>query len=176
MPGKFAFSVARANQYAPSAGAVGEIDVKVTITNQKRTAQVQGMLASRTFEHSEFRLAAIAAVGGSVRAIVNALDTRTAGGKLPGHELVDSAHKRLGKIAAADAGLIRNDDNGQPGFIQAANGIRNKGKHTKSAHMIQVTNFFGDGAVAIDEDGGTPCGWLRQGAPRKAGVEPRIPP
>jgi hypothetical protein len=42
--------------------------------------------------------------------------------------------------------------------------------------MIQVTNFFSDGAVAIDEDGGAPCSWLRQGTPRKAGVEPRIPP
>jgi hypothetical protein len=155
---------------------VGEFDVKVTIANHKGTAQVQGMLARRTFEHSEFRFAAIAAVGRSVRAIINAFDTRTGGSKLLGHELVHSVHKRLGKIAAADAGLIRDDDNGQPGFIEAANGSRDKGKHTKSAHMIQVTNFFGDGAVAIDEDAGTQCSWLRQGAPRKAGVEPRSPP
>jgi hypothetical protein len=134
------------------------------------------MLASRAFEHSEFRLAAIAAIGRSVRAIVNAFDARAGGSKPLGHELVDSVHKRLGKIAASDAGLIGDDDDGQPGFIQAANGSRDKGKHIKSADMIQVTNFFGDGAVPIDEDGGTPCGWLKQGAPRKAGVEPRIPP
>jgi hypothetical protein len=174
--GKFAFSVAGANQYAPSAGTVGEFDVKVAIANHKGTAQVQGMLASRAFEHSEFRLSAIAAVGWSVRAIVNAFDTRTGGCKPLGHELVDSVHKRLGKIAAADAGLIGDDDNGQPGFIEAANGSRDKWKHTKSAQMIQVTNFFGDGTVAIDEDGGTAHSWLKQGAPRKAGVEPRIPP
>jgi len=155
---------------------VGEFDVNVPIASHKGTAQVQGMLAGRAFEHSEFRLSAIAAVGGSVRAIVNAFDARTGGSKLLGHELVDSVHKRLGKIAAADSGLIGDDDNGQPGFIEAANGSRDKGKHTKSAHMIQVTNFFGDGAVAIDEDGGTPCSWLRQGAPRQAGVEPQIPP
>jgi hypothetical protein len=155
---------------------VGEFDVKVTIANHKGTAQVQGMLASRAFEHSELRLSAIAAIGRSVRAIINACDMRIGGSKLLGHELVDSVHKRLGKMAVADAGLIRDDDNGQPSFVEAANGSPDKGKHTKSVHMIQVTNFFGDGAVAIDEDGGTPCSWLRQGAPRKAGVEPRIPP
>jgi hypothetical protein len=155
---------------------VGEFDVKVTIANHKGTAQVQGMLADRAFEHSEFRLAAIAAVGRSVWAIVNPFDTHTGGSKLLSHQFVNSVHKRLGKIATADAGLIRDHDNGQPGFIEAANGSRGKGKHTKSAHMIQVTNLFGDGAVAIDEDGGTACSWLRQGAPRKAGVEPRTPP
>src|SRR5258708_27830335 len=126
------------------------------------------MLAGRAFEHSEFRLSAIAAVGGSVRAIVNAFDARTGGSRLLGHELVDSVHKRLGKIAAADSGLIGDDDNGQPGFIEAANGSRDKGKHTKSAHKIQATNFFGDGALRLAEAGGAPGTWLRHGPPRPA--------
>jgi hypothetical protein len=100
----------------------------------------------------------------------------TGGGKLLSHQFVNSIHERLWKIAAANARLICDDDNGQPGLIEAADGSRDKGKHTKSAGMIQVAHFFGDGAIAVEKDGGTPAGRFRQDAPRKARVAPKIPP
>jgi hypothetical protein len=34
------------------------------------------------------------------------------------------------------------------------NGLRSKRKHMKTADVIQVADFFGDGSVAIQENGG----------------------
>src|SRR5258708_33812758 len=114
MSGKLALSVYLANIYVQVAGTVGEFDVNEPIASHKGTAQVQGMLAGRAFEHSEFRLSATAAVGGRVRAIVNAFDARTGGSKLLGPELVASVPKRLGEIAAGGYGPIGCGENGQP--------------------------------------------------------------
>jgi len=45
------------------------------------------------------------------------------------------------------------------------NGSGNKGKDTKTAGVIQVADFLGDGAVAIEKNGGAQRGLLRHAAP-----------
>lgn len=72
--------------------------------------------------------------------------------EFPFHPFVDFVHQRFRKIAAGHAGLIGNHDDEHPCLVQAANSFWCQGKHTKTVEMIQVTNFFGDGAVAIEED------------------------
>ena len=73
--------------------------------------------------------------------------------------------KRFREIAAANARLICHHDHRQTGFVQAADGIRNMRQDTKSADMIQVADFFGNGAVAIEKNGGARSAGFRQDAP-----------
>jgi hypothetical protein len=49
--------------------------------------------------------------------------------------------------------LVRDDDDRQPGIVQAANGCGGEGKHTKLGGIIQVADFFGDSAVAVEKNG-----------------------
>ena len=78
------------------------------------------------------------------------------------HDLMHGVHQRFREETASHAGLIGDDDDWQLRIVQLANGARGKGKHTKSAGVIQVADFFGDGAVAIEKDGGTQERGLRQ--------------
>ena len=89
----------------------------------------------------------------------------TCGCELLSHEFVDRLYKRFRKVAAADAGLIRDDNHGQTGFIQSADGFRDTGQDTKSADVIQVADLFGNSAVAIEKNGGTERAGFRQDAP-----------
>ncbi len=74
--------------------------------------------------------------------------------ELPRHEFVDRVHQRLREESATDAGLIVTTMTGIR-IVQSANGVRDEGKHTKTAHIIQVADLFGDGAIAIEKDRGT---------------------
>ena len=88
---------------------------------------------------------------------------------------MDGVHHGFREKAAADARLIGHDNNRQLGIVQLANGGGGEGKHTKLAGIIQVADFFGDGAVAIEKNGGTQQCGLRQNAPprRRARTAPR---
>ena len=81
------------------------------------------------------------------------------------HDFMDGVHHRFREETASDAGLIGHDDDWQLGIVQLANGARGEGKHTKLAGIIQVADFFGDGAVAIEKHSGTQERGLRQSAP-----------
>jgi hypothetical protein len=72
--------------------------------------------------------------------------------------------------------LIGDDDHGYTRLIQAADGLGRKWKHTKTVEMIQVADFFGDGAITIKEDGGAERGGIRQNAPLRALIAGRIRP
>jgi hypothetical protein len=72
--------------------------------------------------------------------------------------------------------LIGDYHHGDTSLIQAANGLGRKWKHTKTVKMIQVADFFGDGAIAIEEDGRAAGGGIRQRAPRLALTAARIRP
>ena len=54
--------------------------------------------------------------------------------------------------------------------------IQCKRKHTKTVEMIQVADFLGDGAVAIEEDGGAAGGGIRQKAPPRVLIARPIRP
>src|ERR1700716_3984937 len=74
-------------------------------------------------------------------------------------------HHRLRKKPAAYTGLVGDDDHRYAGIVEAANGIGGEGKHTKLADIIQVADFFGDGAVAIEKNGRARQRGLRQDPP-----------
>jgi hypothetical protein len=166
IPQIFTFAVAGAHQNTASASAAGQLDVAVAIADDEGTMQVDSVFAGGPIEHSCLRLAAIAAIGGSVRAIVYGVKMGAVGFELLGHEFMDCLHKRFRKILAADARLICYHDNGHSGLIQAANGLRDMRQDTKSADMIQVADFFGDSTVAIEKNSWPERAGFRQGAPR----------
>ncbi len=90
----------------------------------------------------------------------------SAGGfELLGHEFMDRVYERFWKVAPANAGLVGYHNYGQLCVVQTAYGVRYAWQDTKSADVIQVADFFGDGAVAIEENGGAERAGVRQGAP-----------
>ena len=126
------------------------------------------MLAHRTLDHARSRLATIAVVGGTVRAIVNPVHMRAIRLQFALHALIHLLYERFRKIAAGYAGLVGYDNHSQARFVQSADGWTRKRKHTKSVGMIQVTDFLGDGAITVEEDGGLAQERFRQKSPPKA--------
>src|SRR5579859_246210 len=90
---------------------------------------------------------------------------RAFGGELLGHKFVDRVYKRFRKVSAANSGLICHNNHREPSLVQAANRIGDMGQNTKSADVIQVADFFGNGAIAIEKNGGTERTGFRQDAP-----------
>jgi len=116
-------------------------------------------------QHAGFWLAAVACVGLFVRTIINRIEMRASLREFPFHTFVDILHQRFREITPGHTGLIGDHDHGHTRLIQAADGLGRKRKHTKTVEMIQVADFFGDGAVAIEEDGRAAGGGIRQKAP-----------
>ena len=165
VPKKFTFAVARAYQNTAGSGAMGKFDVTVTIPDDEGAVQIDGMLAGRTFQHSGLRLTALAGIDGGVRAIVYGVEMRPGSFELLGHEFMNGVNERFRKVAAANARLICHDNHRQTGLVQATDGIRDTRQDTKSADMIQVADFFANGAVAIEKNRGAEWAGFRQDAP-----------
>jgi len=165
VPEMLAFAVASPHEDTARACAASKFDVAVTIADDEGAKQVDGVLPCGAVKHACLWLAAVAAVGRRVRAVVYGVEMCAGGFELLGHEFMNRVHKRFRKIAAADTGLICYDNYGQSGFVQAANSIRYVWQDTKSADVIQVADFFGDGAVAVEKNRGTERASVRQGAP-----------
>jgi hypothetical protein len=149
IPEIFAFAIASAHQDTAGTGTASNFHVAMTIANDKRVVQVDGVFASRAVQHTRLWLAAVAAIRRSVRAVVYGVETGASGFELLRHEFVDRVDKRDREIATADAGLICNHDHRHLGLVETANRIRNVRQDTKSADVIQVADFFSDGTVAI---------------------------
>lgn len=98
-------------------------------------------------------------------------------GELLGHNFVYRVYKRFRKVSSANAGLIGDDNNGHPGFIQATDRFGDTRQDTKSAGVIQVADFLGNGAVAVEKNGRAERADFRQGSPPLGGSigAPRIP-
>lgn len=154
VPQIFDFPITGAHQDALRSGAARQLHIDVAIAHDKGSKQIDGVLPSCPCKHTCFWLAAIAVVIRNVWAIVNGFYMRVGGSELLDHEFVDRLYKRLWKIASANAGLIRDDNHGQPSLIQAADRLHDMRQDTKSADMIQVADFFANGAIAIEKNGG----------------------
>jgi hypothetical protein len=50
--------------------------------------------------------------------------------------------------------LIGDHENEKASLIKFADGRRREWKHTKTRNVIQVADFFGNGAIAIEKNGG----------------------
>jgi len=165
MPLDFAFTVAGPHQDSTRSNAMSQFDIAVAVANNKGTAQIQAVFTGGALKHSRLRLAAGASVVSFMRTIVQRVDMRPLFGKLGCHQIVNGANECVWKISATDAGLIGDHDGRIFRFVQPPDGRGGKGKHTKTADVIQVTDFFGDGSVAIEEDGGTKGGSFSQTPP-----------
>jgi hypothetical protein len=166
IPEILALTIASAHQNTVSARAAGHLNVAVTIANDEGAMQIYGVFAGGPLEHSCLRLAAIATLGRSVRAIVYGVKMGAGGFELLGHEFVNRVYKRFWKIASANARLICCHNYWISGFIQTANGLRDMRQDTKSADVIQVAHFFSDGAITVEKNRGSERAGVRQGAPR----------
>lgn len=176
VPGFFAAAVAGANENRFATGAKGQFHVAITIANNERAAKVDVMLAHGALDHARCRLATIANVGGTVRAIVNGVDMGALRLKFALHALIHLLYERLRKIATGHAGLVGNDNHSQARIVQAADDWPRKRKHTKSVEMIQVTDLFGDGAIAVEENGGLAKEKIRQKPPPEGASAARLRP
>jgi hypothetical protein len=67
---------------------------------------------------------------------------------------MDSVDERFWVVSASDSGLISDDKDEKATLVQFADGSRRKRKHIKTRNVIQVTDFFGNGAVTIEKDSG----------------------
>ena len=56
------------------------------------------------------------------------------------------------KVAAGDAGLIGSDDGRDPVLVQTLYGLRRSWEKTDPTGMIDVSQFFDEGSVPVDED------------------------
>ena len=176
MPGEITETVTRFHENRLCACVEGEFHVAVAIADHERTLQVDAKFPRGAMQHAGARLAAIAGARFIVRTIINRIEVRAGLGQFPFHPLVDIVQQRLRKIAAGHAGLIGDHDHGDTRLIETADGLGRKRKHTKSVEMIQVADFFGDCAVAIEEYGGPEGGGVRQKAPPRALSAARIRP
>ena len=155
---KVFFAIAGADEYALRTFVVSEFDIAVTIAYDEGAVQIDGVFARGAIKHSRLRLAAIAGFGIAVGTVVDRSEMRACCAELLGHKFVDGEHGGLRKITATNTRLIGDDDHRQVGIVQAANRGGRGRKHTKMAEIIQVSDFFGDGAVAVEKNGGAE--WL----------------
>jgi hypothetical protein len=81
------------------------------------------------------------------------------------HDLIHFMHQRFWKIAAANAGLIRNNHDWVRRLVQAQQRAGGPREHTKTAGVIQVPDLLGDGSVAVEEDRWAQRGALKHAAP-----------
>lgn len=177
VPKILAFAVTSAHKNTARARAPGKLDITRAIAHDKRLPQVNRMILRCSLEHADFRFAALTAVCGTVRAIIYALEPGAFRSELLRHELVNRMYKGLGKISAANTGLIGYDENREFRIIQAADSFRCARQQSEPADVIQIADFFGDSAVAVEENGGPQRAGVRQGAPpaKKSTALQRLP-
>ena len=154
MPGEFAFAIAGAHQNAFAAGAMGQFDVTGAIADHEGSFQIQMKIPGSLEQHPGLRFAALAVVGGNMRTIIHAIKARACRGQFADQPLVNFVYQGLGKVTAADARLVGDQDNRQVRGVKTLNGRSSASQHAEAADVIQIADFFGDCTVAIDKNGG----------------------
>ena len=135
------------------------------------------MFEGSPLQHTCAGFAAGTIIAGNVGAIIQAIDKGSGGGELFHHQSVNFVHQRFGVIAASDSGLVGDDEDRQSAIVEFANCGGREWEHAKAGNVIYVTDFLGDGAVAIEENGAA-MGGLRHVPPsrRTARDRRRLPP
>jgi len=154
MPENFAFSISGAHHDTAGADTVRQLYVAMTISDHERARQVDAMFTGGPMQHAGGGLPAGAGVGRCVRAIIDAVEISSGVPQPNGHPVMDSVDERFRVVPASDTGLIGDDKDEKAALIQFADGSRGKWKHMKSRNVIQVADFFRNGAVAIEKNGG----------------------
>ena len=126
----------------------------MAVPDHERARQVDAMFSGGLIQHAGARFSARAGVGGSVRAIVDAIKMSSSVAQLSGHQIVHDVHERFRIVSTSDSGLIGDHENEKASLIKFADGSRRKWEHTKTRNVIQVADFLGNGAVAIEKNSG----------------------
>jgi hypothetical protein len=151
VPRKVAFPVACTHQDAAAAGIPRKFHIAVTIPDHEGTGQIEAMLVRRALQQTGAWFSAGTVISGCVRAVVNRINVRVLFAKLISQECVHLVHERLGEIFSSDSRLVGYHDNREAGEIQSSDGGGGEGKDTQTAGVIQVADFFAQGAVAIEK-------------------------
>src|ERR1035437_5727420 len=161
------------NQHGARPRPPPTFDVGGFITHEVGRGQVDVVRRGRRQYHAGFGFTAIRRNAGSVRAIVrvvNQVSTHLA------QELI--LHRkvlRLGDQAPADAALIGDDEDAEPGFFEAADRLGHTGKDLDPCGVAAVVGVLHEGAIAIEEDGAAQVSWhgaWSRGGPWKRPARP----
>ena len=167
MPLQFAGAIAGAHQDGLGAHATGKFHIAVAIADHEGAAQIESVFPRGALQQTRFGLSAVAGVLTLVWAIVHRIEACAGGGKFLCHPIVHGLNQGFGKVSASNTRLIGDDDDWQVALIEGTNGRSRKWKDAKAAEMVEVADFIGDGAVAIEEDSGAEGTGLRQRTPRR---------
>src|SRR5262245_56217858 len=137
------------------------------VAHDGRGAEVDAELVRRLHEQPWLGLAAIAIRAPGwltfrrvMRAHVDAIELSTGllelRRELSGHRMEDV----FGEVPASHDGLVGHDDRGDAVLVQAADGLGRPGEETEPSGMIDISHFFGERSIAVDEHCG-PTGHCR---------------
>ena len=153
-------AVARPNEDAPGAGREAGLHVGPFVADRERARQIEVEILCRGAQHTGAGLAAVAVLpvaldlrGGMVRTVVEAVDAAAARVHPFVDDLVRAVNELLLIHAAADARLVGDDDDGEAGAVQQADGVDGEGEEDEPLEPIEVSRLFEHRAIAIEEDG-----------------------
>jgi hypothetical protein len=126
----------------------------MAVTNHERARQIDAMFRGRLIQHARPRLPARASVVGGMGAIIDAVKMRSCFRQLLGHQVVDGLHQRFRVVSTGNSGLVSDHKDEKATLVQFADSSRRKWKHTKARNVIQVADFVGNSAIAVEKNGG----------------------
>ena len=136
---------------AAYARIVSALDVDLGVADEKRTRKVDLVFSRGLGDHPGCGLATRTMLAGSIWAEISRIDQTNP--KLPQNLGFNSAILLDCKETAADAALVRDDDEFEPIRFQAPQCLQYAGENLHVLRIGTVNAIFHDRAVAIDKDG-----------------------
>jgi hypothetical protein len=144
----------------PAARRVSGGSVDPAVTHHEGTRRIKVPLAACLLDEARARFAAAArhAIAGDwrlrmMRAVVVRVRRGARRRQMPIEQRVDLVEERLVDDATADRGLVRDDDQLEPGTAQEAQRVGGPRKDREQIESIDVAAIFGERAVAIEKHG-----------------------
>ena len=144
--------LARQHEHAATAGASRELDVGGAVADYPARGEIGVELESGTLEQTRRGLATRAARVGQVRAVVAPRDVHPAACEVAEQVILEALEVPLGVVAASDAGLVRDDGDGESGGLQQAQSLVGSGQASVVRERVRIASVLHQRAVAIDED------------------------
>ena len=136
---------------AAHACVVSALDVDLGVANKKRTRKIDLVSSRGLDDHAGRGLATRGILAGNIWAEISRIDQTNP--KLAQNLGFNSAILLDCKEAAADAALVRDDDEFEPIRFQAPQCLQYAGENLHVLRIGTVNAIFHDRAVAIDKDG-----------------------
>jgi len=136
---------------AAHACIVSALNVDLVVADEKRTRKIDLVFSRGLDDHAGRGLATRGILAGNIWAEISRIDQ--ANPKLAQNLGFNSAILLDCKEAAADAALVRDDDEFEPIRFQAPQSLQYAGENLHVLRIGTVNAIFHDRAVAIDKDG-----------------------